>query len=148
VFPVFGGEIVESEQGLAILCQAFGGLLVFRHVGRDEGVERGLGILAGLKRALRLALYSERSILILAEPIALVVVSRRTSRCSPAAGQKPSRFSAHLAIRRYPGLEAPHPRDPASSGRCDRGYEAFLLGNRADRIDGFSRGRLLEQAAG
>jgi hypothetical protein len=55
-----------------------------------------------------------------AELIALVAVSRRTSRCSPAAGKKPPRFSAHLATRRFPGLAAPHPRDPASSGRCDR----------------------------
>ena len=29
VFPVFGGEVVECEQGLAILCQALGGLIVF-----------------------------------------------------------------------------------------------------------------------
>ena len=48
VFPVFGGEIVEGEQGLAILCQALGGLIVFQLVGCDEGVERGLGVLAGL----------------------------------------------------------------------------------------------------
>jgi hypothetical protein len=47
VFPMFGGEIVEGEQGLAILCQAFGGLVVFHLVGCDEGVERGFGILAG-----------------------------------------------------------------------------------------------------
>src|SRR5262245_17064624 len=29
VFPVFGGEIVECEQGLAIFCQTLGSLLVF-----------------------------------------------------------------------------------------------------------------------
>src|SRR4051794_15862859 len=45
VFPVFGGEIVECEQGLAILRQALGGLTIFQLVGCDEGVERGLGIL-------------------------------------------------------------------------------------------------------
>src|SRR3954449_3933552 len=45
VFPVFGGEIVEGEQGLAILRQARGGLVVFELVGCDEGVERGLGVL-------------------------------------------------------------------------------------------------------
>ena len=28
VFPVFGGEIVEGEQGLAILCQTLGGLRI------------------------------------------------------------------------------------------------------------------------
>src|SRR6266851_3127986 len=33
VFPVFGREIVECEQGLAILCQALGGLFVFQLVG-------------------------------------------------------------------------------------------------------------------
>src|SRR5262249_8822759 len=48
VFPVFGGEIVECEQGLAIFCQTLGSLLVFQLVGCDEGVERGLSILAGL----------------------------------------------------------------------------------------------------
>ena len=48
VFPVFGREIVECEQGLAILCQALGGLFVFQLVGCDEGVERGLGVLARL----------------------------------------------------------------------------------------------------
>src|SRR5438067_13307059 len=46
VFPVFGGEIVEREQGLAILRQALGGLVVFQLVGCDEGVKRGLGNLA------------------------------------------------------------------------------------------------------
>ena len=49
VFPVFGREIVECEQGLAILCQALGGLIVFQLVGCDEGVERGLGVLARLR---------------------------------------------------------------------------------------------------
>jgi len=48
VFPVFGGEIVECEQGLAILRQALGGLIVFHLVSGDEGIERGLGILARL----------------------------------------------------------------------------------------------------
>src|SRR5215213_4963936 len=48
VFPMFGGEIVEREQGLAILCQARGGLIVFHLVGCDEGGERGLSVLAGL----------------------------------------------------------------------------------------------------
>src|SRR5437588_5227112 len=48
VFPVFGGEIVECEQGLAILRQALGGLIVFQLVDCDEGVERGLGNLARL----------------------------------------------------------------------------------------------------
>src|SRR4051795_2117831 len=46
--PVFGGKIVECEQGLAILRQALGGLIVFQLVGCDEGVERGLGNLARL----------------------------------------------------------------------------------------------------
>src|SRR5271167_866836 len=49
VFPVFGREIVECEQGLAILCQALGGLIVFQLVGCDEGVERGLGVFARLR---------------------------------------------------------------------------------------------------
>jgi len=40
------------------------------------------------ERTRRLALCSERSIPILLELIALVAVSRRTSRCSPAAGEK------------------------------------------------------------
>src|SRR3954453_15190071 len=48
VFPVFGREIVKREQDLAILRQAIGGLLVFQLVGGDEGVERSLGVLAGL----------------------------------------------------------------------------------------------------
>src|SRR5437764_14255756 len=41
-------EIVECEQGLAILRQALGGLIVFQLVGCDEGVERGLGVIARL----------------------------------------------------------------------------------------------------
>jgi hypothetical protein len=45
---VFGRKIVEGEQGLAILRQTLGGLIVFQLVGCDEGVERGLGILARL----------------------------------------------------------------------------------------------------
>src|SRR5207237_7104987 len=49
VFPVFGREIIECEQGLAILCQALGGLIVFQLIGCDEGVERGLGVLARLR---------------------------------------------------------------------------------------------------
>jgi hypothetical protein len=32
VFPVFGGEVVEGEQGWAILRQALGGLIVFQPV--------------------------------------------------------------------------------------------------------------------
>jgi hypothetical protein len=45
---MFGREIVEGEQGLAILRQACGGLVVFQPVGGDDGAERGLGILARL----------------------------------------------------------------------------------------------------
>src|SRR3954453_9578904 len=48
VFPVFGGKIVECEQGLAILRQALSGPIVFQLVGCDEGVECGLGILVRL----------------------------------------------------------------------------------------------------
>ncbi len=33
MFPVFGREILECEQGLAILRQALGGLIAFQLVG-------------------------------------------------------------------------------------------------------------------
>ena len=42
VLPRLGGKVVEGEQGLAILGQALGSLLVFQFVGFDEGIERGL----------------------------------------------------------------------------------------------------------
>src|SRR5712672_1274567 len=47
-FQCSAGKIVECEQGLAILRQALGGLMVFQLVGCGEGVERGLGVLARL----------------------------------------------------------------------------------------------------
>lgn len=46
MFPVFGREIVEREQFVAVLSQALAGRVVFRLVLRQEGVERVAGILA------------------------------------------------------------------------------------------------------
>ena len=46
--PVLGWEIVESEQLVAILDQAFGGFGVFRPEGFDEQIEGFVGVLAGL----------------------------------------------------------------------------------------------------
>src|SRR6187549_926715 len=44
MLPVLGGEVVECEQRLAILAQAFGGLIVFNLVALDEGVESSVSI--------------------------------------------------------------------------------------------------------
>ncbi len=38
-FPVFGGEVVEREQRVAILRQAIDGLVVFGAVALDEGIQ-------------------------------------------------------------------------------------------------------------
>jgi hypothetical protein len=48
MFPVLGGGVVESQQGVAILDQAFDRLVVFDRPGFDEGVERRKRILFGL----------------------------------------------------------------------------------------------------
>ena len=40
MFPVLGGEVVESQQRVAILDQALDRLVVFDAPGLDEGVER------------------------------------------------------------------------------------------------------------
>ena len=45
VFPMFGREVVEGEQRVPVLFQAFGALLVFDGIGLDEGIERRLGVL-------------------------------------------------------------------------------------------------------
>src|SRR5262245_31536034 len=44
MLPVLDGKIVEGEQRVAIFLQTGGGLLVFRRVALDEGVERGKGL--------------------------------------------------------------------------------------------------------
>ena len=43
VFSVFGREVVKCDQGVSILAQAVGRLLVFGRVALDVGVERQLG---------------------------------------------------------------------------------------------------------
>ncbi len=43
--PVFGGEVVEREQRVAILRQAIDGLVVFGAVALDEGIQSHDGIL-------------------------------------------------------------------------------------------------------
>ena len=48
MLPVLGREVVESEQRVAILDQAFDRLVVFDAPGFDEGVERRERILLGL----------------------------------------------------------------------------------------------------
>src|SRR5262249_24132300 len=48
MLPVLGGEVVESQQRVAILDQAFDRLVVFDGPGFDEGVERRKRILLGL----------------------------------------------------------------------------------------------------
>src|SRR5271155_3237244 len=48
MLPVFGREVVESQQRVAILNQAFDRLVVFDGPGFDEGVERRERILLGL----------------------------------------------------------------------------------------------------
>ena len=45
---MLGREIVEGEQRVAILDQAFDRLVVFDALGLDEGVEGGKRILLGL----------------------------------------------------------------------------------------------------
>src|SRR5215470_10066841 len=42
VFPMFGREVVEGEQRVPVLLQAFDGLVVFDGIGLDERVERRL----------------------------------------------------------------------------------------------------------
>src|SRR5271168_419028 len=44
VLPMFGREVVEGEERVPVLPQAFGGLLVFDDIGLDEGVDRRLGV--------------------------------------------------------------------------------------------------------
>ena len=48
VLPVLGGEVVEGEQHVAILRQAFDRLVVLRAVDFHESIEGGLGVLPGL----------------------------------------------------------------------------------------------------
>ena len=48
VLPVLGGEIVEGEQHVAVLGQAFDRLVVLRAVDFRECIEGGLGVRPGL----------------------------------------------------------------------------------------------------
>ena len=43
MFPVLGGEVIESQQRSAIIDQALDRLFVFDAIGCDERVERSLG---------------------------------------------------------------------------------------------------------
>ena len=45
---MLGWEVVECQQFIPILDQAFGRLRIFRLEGFDEQIERSMGILAGL----------------------------------------------------------------------------------------------------
>ncbi len=96
---VFGREIVECEQGLAIFAGTRR-LIVFELVGCDEGVERGLGVLlvsASRSPVSRLALgcWLFGSLL---RTLAVLCTQQRCSRVaghsSPSAFQKPSAPSA------------------------------------------------------
>jgi hypothetical protein len=60
VLPMFGGKIIEGQQRLAILLQAFGGLLVFDRVGFDENIERDLGVGRSFSHPDRLIDYCHR----------------------------------------------------------------------------------------
>src|SRR5271167_4184111 len=44
-FQMFGREVVEGEQRVPVLLQAFDGLLIFDGIGLDEDVERRLRVL-------------------------------------------------------------------------------------------------------
>src|SRR5688500_8281032 len=48
VLPMLGGEVIEREQRIAILDEAFDGLFVFEAVGRDERIACGLSVHPGL----------------------------------------------------------------------------------------------------
>jgi hypothetical protein len=52
VLPVFGGEVVESQQHIAILGQAFGGFLVLDPVALDESIECSLSAICPLCKGL------------------------------------------------------------------------------------------------
>jgi hypothetical protein len=47
--PVLSGEVVESEQRVAILAEALDRLVIFAAVDFDEGIEGGFGAVSGLK---------------------------------------------------------------------------------------------------
>src|ERR1019366_6514884 len=49
MFPMLGGEVVEGEERIAVLGEAFDGLFVFDAIGCDERIEGVLGGLAGLR---------------------------------------------------------------------------------------------------
>ena len=53
MLPVLGGEVVERQQFLAVLDQAFDRLGIFGLVSRDEPVERFDGIF--LRRAIQIS---------------------------------------------------------------------------------------------
>src|SRR6516162_5726865 len=65
---MLGGEVVESQQRVAVLAEAVGCLFVFRRVALDEGVERqfgdglGLGHPNLLQRALGFRLLALRQL--------------------------------------------------------------------------------------
>ena len=49
VLPVLGGEIVEGEERVAVLGEAFDGFVVLNAIGFDERIQCNLGGLAGLR---------------------------------------------------------------------------------------------------
>ena len=48
--PMLGGEVIESQQRIAVLVQAFRRLLVFHLIVLDESIKRSLGVSLGLGR--------------------------------------------------------------------------------------------------
>jgi hypothetical protein len=44
VLPVLRREVIEREQGLAVLCQAVGGFVILRLILGEEAIERRLGL--------------------------------------------------------------------------------------------------------
>ena len=109
---MLGGEVIEGEQRIAILGQAFDRLVVFRSVAFREGVEGGDGLLLRfghpdlLQRALGLDLPC-RLFGSLLRTFAVLCTQHRCSRVvghiSPSAFQKPS-APAELATRMDPDL--------------------------------------------
>jgi len=92
---MFGREIAEGEQGLAILTQAFGGLIVFQLVGGDEGSAASASLLVSAIQIscndrLALGCWLVGSLL---RTLAVLCTQQRCSRVvghSPSAFQKPS----------------------------------------------------------
>src|SRR5947207_1268672 len=146
VLPVLGGEVVEGEQHVAVLGQAFDRLVVLRVVDFCECIEGGLGVRPGLGHPNVLERWFGFALQTLRQPVedvgSLVHPTALLARLGPDLGKRlpeaertvgdrefwPYRKSAPLEIEQefFPRLRALAHARLAHRHRADAGHDLAL----------------------